>query len=123
WYMCCWYFFLSCTQFAHLCLFFYCPGDHRDLHSFPTRRSSDLGGDGAQCAGCALAAAGRLGECSSGPRLPSATRRGASAAAAGGDRKSTRLNSSHVKISYAVFCLKKKKNKHEHLNKTNTHKY
>src|SRR5690606_42150661 len=26
------------------------------------------------------------------------------------DRKSTRLNSSHVKISYAVFCLKKKKN-------------
>src|SRR5690606_39353935 len=28
-----------------------------------------------------------------------------------GDRKSTRLNSSHVKISYAVFCLKKKKKK------------
>src|SRR5690554_7677974 len=27
-----------------------------------------------------------------------------------GDRKSTRLNSSHVRISYAVFCLKKKKN-------------
>src|SRR5690349_22305019 len=27
-----------------------------------------------------------------------------------GDRKSTRLNSSHVEISYAVFCLKKKKN-------------
>src|SRR5439155_23164819 len=29
--------------------------------------------------------------------------------AAGPDRKSTRLNSSHVAISYAVFCLKKKK--------------
>src|SRR5690606_40616876 len=29
----------------------------------------------------------------------------------GQDRKSTRLNSSHVKISYAVFCLKKKKQK------------
>src|SRR5690606_40494283 len=29
-----------------------------------------------------------------------------------GDRKSTRLNSSHVKISYAVFCLKKKKTIH-----------
>src|SRR5690606_39885063 len=29
----------------------------------------------------------------------------------GVDRKSTRLNSSHVKISYAVFCLKKKKDK------------
>src|SRR5436305_7927646 len=28
------------------------------------------------------------------------------------DRKSTRLNSSHVRISYAVFCLKKKKNNH-----------
>src|SRR5690242_21521516 len=29
-----------------------------------------------------------------------------------GDRKSTRLNSSHMSISYAVFCLKKKKNKY-----------
>src|SRR5690349_23990205 len=29
-----------------------------------------------------------------------------------GDRKSTRLNSSHVEISYAVFCLKKKINKY-----------
>src|SRR5258708_31880880 len=29
------------------------------------------------------------------------------------DRKSTRLNSSHQIISYAVFCLKKKKKKHE----------
>src|SRR5688572_11583392 len=29
----------------------------------------------------------------------------------GGDRKSTRLNSSHSQISYAVFCLKKKKKK------------
>src|SRR5438874_4443832 len=30
------------------------------------------------------------------------------------DRKSTRLNSSHVEISYAVFCLKKKKYKYNH---------
>src|SRR5690349_25117680 len=30
-----------------------------------------------------------------------------------GDRKSTRLNSSHVEISYAVFCLKKKKKKNK----------
>src|SRR2546430_9518281 len=29
------------------------------------------------------------------------------------DRKSTRLNSSHSQISYAVFCLKKKNNKHQ----------
>src|SRR5690348_17952418 len=33
-----------------------------------------------------------------------------------GDRKSTRLNSSHPSISYAVFCLKKKKNKSHHSN-------
>src|SRR5437773_9604146 len=33
----------------------------------------------------------------------------ATIADAGGDRKSTRLNSSHITISYAVFCLKKKK--------------
>src|SRR5690625_6037449 len=30
------------------------------------------------------------------------------------DRKSTRLNSSHVAISYAVFCLKKKTNRHQY---------
>src|SRR5690606_40172373 len=38
------------------------------------------------------------------PALPGRARR---------DRKSTRLNSSHVKISYAVFCLKKKKEKQQ----------
>src|SRR3712207_8316216 len=32
------------------------------------------------------------------------------------DRKSTRLNSSHANISYAVFCLKKKKNKYKYVN-------
>src|SRR5688572_32501544 len=38
------------------------------------------------------------------------------AASSGADRKSTRLNSSHSQISYAVFCLKKKKkNKNIHL--------
>src|SRR4051812_49811218 len=40
------------------------------------------------------------------PQGPAATRRWPS-----GDRKSTRLNSSHMSISYAVFCLKKKKKK------------
>src|SRR3712207_7125810 len=58
------------------------------------------------------------------PRGPSARVRGSGAAARAGeppapgrcardhrrlDRKSTRLNSSHANISYAVFCLKKKK--------------
>src|SRR5256885_5336393 len=33
------------------------------------------------------------------------------------DRKSTRLNSSHLVISYAVFCLKKKKKKYKIINK------
>src|SRR5690349_22441286 len=37
-----------------------------------------------------------------------ALRRHRTATARRGDRKSTRLNSSHVEISYAVFCLKKK---------------
>src|SRR2546429_1179166 len=36
-----------------------------------------------------------------------------------GDRKSTRLNSSHGYISYAVFCLKKKKKIHYSLEQTN----
>src|SRR5438876_445891 len=40
------------------------------------------------------------------------------------DRKSTRLNSSHPSISYAVFCLKKKKKyKQFHPNKLLTHQY
>src|SRR3712207_7411005 len=44
-------------------------------------------------------------------RLQQAAARGPAAVAAAGDRKSTRLNSSHANISYAVFCLKKKKKK------------
>src|SRR5688572_31674375 len=43
------------------------------------------------------------------PAAPEALRR--RARRAGRDRKSTRLNSSHSQISYAVFCLKKKKKK------------
>src|SRR5437667_9228847 len=43
------------------------------------------------------------------------------------DRKSTRLNSSHITISYAVFCLKKKKKKKkthnvQHMNRIHTNK-
>src|SRR5947209_12184027 len=40
-----------------------------------------------------------------------------------GDRKSTRLNSSHANISYAVFCLKKKKKENENTrqNKSDIH--
>src|SRR5262245_62893210 len=46
------------------------------------------------------------------PATPRRRRASSSAAPASlADRKSTRLNSSHLGISYAVFCLKKKKNK------------
>src|SRR5258708_18996171 len=45
------------------------------------------------------------------PRLYSPGRQGAADRVNIGDRKSTRLNSSHQIISYAVFCLKKKKKK------------
>src|SRR5690348_18023795 len=43
--------------------------------------------------------------------LASSAWRSAAPGSRGRDRKSTRLNSSHPSISYAVFCLKKKKNK------------
>src|SRR5256885_6571932 len=50
----------------------------------------------------------------SGPPNPSRTGkpRGRFSSRAAADRKSTRLNSSHLVISYAVFCLKKKKSAH-----------
>src|SRR5438445_9151584 len=75
--------------------FFESYADHRDLHSFPTRRSSDL-----LCE--SLLPLGHGGE---GHRL----RRLGDPLDETRDRKSTRLNSSHANISYAVFCLKKKK--------------
>src|SRR5207253_4279619 len=78
---------------------------NRHLHSFPTRRSSDL----------------LLPTVRSWPARPrrsppswssDARRRHRtsipSSCSNSRDRKSTRLNSSHVAISYAVFCLKKK---------------
>src|SRR5436305_12046409 len=87
------------------------------LYSFPTRRSSDLLPDGTRN-DVALAGLnhkmGYRGTVNTvlnfGERtgavgwLVGAPNQGLAA-----DRKSTRLNSSHVRISYAVFCLKKKK--------------
>src|SRR5690606_41197363 len=98
---------------------------YRPLSSFPTRRSSDLDLARGRCrAGLAQFAAFAH------PGLQAAVEEVAAAVADhveqpdeaagpaapfivvdhvnGIDRKSTRLNSSHVKISYAVFCLKKK---------------
>src|SRR5438034_4264996 len=82
---------------SHRTVFFKCSGDHRDLHSFPTRRSSDL----------------PSGAGDSGGRPPGNRPRPWPKAR---DRKSTRLNSSHTVISYAVFCLKKKTNLHLNIN-------
>src|SRR2546430_7037718 len=48
------------------------------------------------------------------PRAEHRCRRLRDEAVFGRDRKSTRLNSSHSQISYAVFCLKKKKTKNTH---------
>src|SRR5690349_22078674 len=50
-------------------------------------------------------------------RMRTATPPGGGTASASTDRKSTRLNSSHVEISYAVFCLKKKKKNKNHRKK------
>src|SRR5437868_8265486 len=80
--------------------FFYRSGAPRDLHSFPTRRSSDLGQD---------AAVAERARAELEPALKPADDLSARQSIDGRDRKSTRLNSSHVSISYAVFCLKKKK--------------
>src|SRR5262245_64932032 len=111
-----------CTSFffVFFSFLFSCPATHRDLPSFPTRRSSDL----------------RLQRLTqrrlprrplpSPPRnlrrrptrsRPDGCRRSPACLAGRGDRKSTRLNSSHLGISYAVFCLKKKTKK-----KTNNQK-
>src|SRR5437870_7213370 len=82
--------------------FFSRAGPPQDLHSFPTRRSSDL---------LLRSEPGRPDRVA-----PHHRRRRAAGDVRGGrdddrarlDRKSTRLNSSHVATSYAVFCLKKK---------------
>src|SRR5437868_12681555 len=51
----------------------------------------------------------RTGRAAPPPRPPAGAPPAPPAPHGGRDRKSTRLNSSHVSISYAVFCLKKKK--------------
>src|SRR5689334_25004478 len=71
--------------------FFFSSRNHRDLHSFPTRRSSDLENFSSRKFARAR------------DRSPQWAKEVCMR-----DRKSTRLNSSHSSISYAVFCLKKK---------------
>src|SRR5947199_7395566 len=92
--------YISDNNAHYLFFFFYGCADHRDLHSFPTRRSSDL-----------------VPMTNVWHHKPNIDRDvaaifdpfGNAVHTALSDRKSTRLNSSHLGISYAVFCLKKKK--------------
>src|SRR5690606_41982110 len=90
----------------------YCSGHPRHLHSFPTRRSSDLTFSGTAPADSTVTIAGDIKATA---KADGNGKFSFDAPAKAGsfditlDRKSTRLNSSHVKISYAVFCLKKKK--------------
>src|SRR5438309_12052785 len=94
--------------------FFYSDDDHPDLHSFPTRRSSDLDGF-TQLAGWGATKVWLLENAAFAPYRSEVWAAALSELAAAQspkailDRKSTRLNSSHSSISYAVFCLKKKK--------------
>src|SRR5438477_6852869 len=61
---------------------------------------------------CRFLSEGRRERCTTSPDLLGSSRSRVRPVGAGrSDRKSTRLNSSHMSISYAVFCLKKKKNK------------
>src|SRR5205085_8843245 len=98
---------------------------HAAIHSLPTRRSSDLFGwlrrGAAANAGianmalefataCAPASIGNVGVGFDVLGLAfGAAHDRVTAVREARDRKSTRLNSSHSQISYAVFCLKKKK--------------
>src|SRR5439155_19674277 len=97
-----------------------CYCDQRDLHSFPTRRSSDLiaGKFALLLPGKAQTRSERQEK--NQPQRSRCFRQNsvhglggilqpATNSAESRDRKSTRLNSSHVAISYAVFCLKKQK--------------
>src|SRR5207248_11461171 len=97
-----------CSSFVHA----YAPPP--DLHSFPTRRSSDLaqGLAAVQQNDLTRALTGVQEKLTRKPADPILLYLQADILAQQGvepgDRKSTRLNSSHRTISYAVFCLKKK---------------
>src|SRR5438045_5525319 len=93
--------------------FFDCNGDHLDLHSFPTRRSPDLFARPPLRRIVGQRERDQIAD-AHGPGMPPLP--GPSVPrfvevlmiCKQLDRKSTRLNSSHLGISYAVFCLKKK---------------
>src|SRR5699024_12475857 len=105
----CLFFFRVLSMFTLICyISFKCYVLLLHLHSFPTRRSSDL----TDLAAISKAIDKAQAETDKPTLIEVKTviglgspKQGTSAVQ---DRKSTRLNSSHVSISYAVFCLKKK---------------
>src|SRR5699024_12203320 len=109
-----------CIVFVSRCLissilFLYSFAPHLDLHSFPTRRSSDLSSlNRTLPPTLSTISLDRPSISSFGLILNTLVRpySGMNVVQTSADRKSTRLNSSHVSISYAVFCLKKKNNTH-----------
>src|SRR5438094_5149003 len=86
-------------------LFFHCSAHPRHLPSFPTRRSSDLARRNGGQVFFAVKDTGPGIAPEDIVRIFQEFEQTSTAR----DRKSTRLNSSHRTISYAVFCLKKKK--------------
>src|SRR5205085_3380860 len=99
--------------------------EHRHLHSFPTRRSSDLERKQVGCDELLITPDKKtvgwsvyVENCCTSYPIPVAVvlyKNGnktviSTPQTIWKDRKSTRLNSSHSQISYAVFCLKKKTN-------------
>src|SRR5207244_13015767 len=88
---------------------------HRDLHSFPTRRSSDLTPTIIKPTDAIIRMSAT---CVCGSDLW--PYRGINPVPEPTDRKSTRLNSSHQIISYAVFCLKKKNIRESYTKSTHT---
>src|SRR5437762_5771461 len=111
--------FTASPSFFSSLFFFQCSRHHRDLHSFPTRRSSDLGPFLAKNFCTSISSWVVTLEALEPFRKPLPPQDPEPLPyLRGKDRKSTRLNSSHRCISYAVFCLKKKKKKKKNTIKT-----
>src|SRR5690606_41859048 len=108
------FFFLSCVLAVFFFFFLLDPAP-TEIYTLSLHDALPICPDHRRCVGASAPVAPgravhhrRLGN---GPVLPAALAVAGRRPHLARDRKSTRLNSSHVKISYAVFCLKKKKKK------------
>src|SRR5699024_12451475 len=106
---------LSHSELPSLHFFYNCSVHSPYLHSFPTRRSSDLPMAGVYFTTRKKRSSKKTeDQPEKAPKAEGKKRKTTGKKKPHADRKSTRLNSSHVSISYAVFCLKKKKNNPKH---------